>query len=299
MRSIITGGAGFIGSNLAKVLKQKGHEVIVLDILADSCHGNRRVKGVEYCTFNIVHEESNWGLFTGADVVFHLAANSSVEFSLQYPGKSMMTNVVGTTRVLMASQKYGVQRIIFAGSCATYGDSEQLPFIETEVLDPKSPYALQKQTGEQLFRLWNKVYGVSSVVLRIFNVYGPLMDPKGDYALVIGKFLDQKSKGLPLTITGDGNQTRDFTHVTDVVRAMVIASESDQVGSGEVINIGSGRETSINELATIFGGPIVYIPPRIEPRRALANIQKAKQLLAWEPLMDIRTGITQLFTSNA
>ena len=298
MRSIVTGGAGFIGSNLVKALKQREDEVVVLDIAADTCQENRRVSGVEYYNFDIANEESSWGLFEGANIVFHLAAHSSVEFSLQHPDKSLLVNVVGTTRVLMASQKYGIQRIVFAGSCSTYGDSEQIPFVETEVLDPKSPYALQKQIGEQLFRLWSKVYGVSSVVLRIFNVYGKLMDPKGDYALVTGKFLDQQAKGLPLTITGDGNQTRDFTHVTDVVRAMIMASKSAQVGNGEVINIGSGRETSINELAEMFGGPTVYIPPRLEPRRALANVQKAKLLLGWEPLMDIRAGIAELLANK-
>ena len=159
---------------------------------------------------------------------------------------------------------------------------------------PKSPYGLQKYIGELSCRLWSDVYGLSTVSLRYFNVYGPKFDPDGAYALVIGKFLKQKKEGTPLTITGDGTQTRDYTHVHDVVHANLLAAESAKVGKGEVVNIGAGRNVSVNDLAALIGGPSVHIAARLEPHDTLADSTLAKELLGWEPRVRLEDGIMAL-----
>ena len=159
---------------------------------------------------------------------------------------------------------------------------------------PKSPYGLQKYIGELYCKLWSEIYGVESVCLRYFNVYGPRLDPDGAYALVIGRFLKQRKENLPMTITGDGEQTRDFTHVKDVARANVLAAESDKVGKGEVINIGAGKNVSIKRVAELIGGEIQFIPARLEPRNTLADNKKARELLNWEPKIEFEEGIGEL-----
>jgi nucleoside-diphosphate-sugar epimerase len=169
-----------------------------------------------------------------------------------------------------------------------------MPLREDMTPRPKSPYGLQKYTGELFCKTWNEVYGLETVSLRYFNVYGPRLDPEGDYALVIGKFLKQRKEGKPLTITGDGTQTRDFTHVKDVVRANLLASQSLQVGKGETINIGAGRNVTINKLAELIGGPAEHIAPRLEPHDTLADNSLAKRLLGWLPEIDIEDGLEEL-----
>ena len=170
----------------------------------------------------------------------------------------------------------------------------QSPLSEELPAQPKSPYGLQKYVGELSCRLWTEVYGLPTVSLRYFNVYGPKFDPNGAYALVIGKFLKQKKEDTPLTITGDGTQTRDFTHVSDVVRANLLAAESPKVGKGEVLNIGAGRNLSVNDLAAMIGGPSVHVEPRLEPHDTLADNRKARELLGWEPRVRLEDGIMML-----
>mgnify|MGYP001619212253 FL=1 len=159
---------------------------------------------------------------------------------------------------------------------------------------PKSPYGLQKYIGEQYCRVWSAVFGLETVSLRYFNVYGPRMNPDGAYALAIGKFLKQRKEGKPLTIWGDGTQTRDFTHVSDVVRANLLAAESRKVGKGEAINIGAGRNFSVNELAKLIGGKVAHIAPRLEPHDTLADNSLAKKLLGWTPQVKLEDGIKEL-----
>ncbi|MCR4306761.1 MAG: NAD-dependent epimerase/dehydratase family protein, partial [Candidatus Yonathbacteria bacterium] len=188
----------------------------------------------------------------------------------------------------------GVKRVIYSASSSVYGDQEKMPLTEDMRASPLSPYGLQKYIGELYCALFSKVYGLKTVSLRYFNVYGQRQDPEGAYALVIGKFLKQKAEGIPLTITGDGAQTRDFTHVSDVVRANLLAMESEQVGEGEAMNIGGGKNYSINEVARIIGGPVEYVSARIEPHDSLADTARAKELLGWEPQISLEEGIKEL-----
>jgi UDP-glucose 4-epimerase len=175
-----------------------------------------------------------------------------------------------------------------------YGDQETLPFTLNMTPQPKSPYALHKYVGEVYMKLWTELYEIETVSLRFFNVYGPHLDPDGPYALVIGRFIKLALEDKPLTVTGDGTQTRDFTHVYDVVDAIVKAAHSILVGKGEVLNIGAGHETSINSLATMISDSIEYIPPLIEPKRTLADISKTTDLLNWTPEVTIEEGIREL-----
>jgi UDP-glucose 4-epimerase len=169
-----------------------------------------------------------------------------------------------------------------------------MPLHEDLPTRPLSPYGLQKYIGEHYSRVFNEVYGLSTVSLRYFNVYGPRLDPEGAYALVVGKFLKQRSEGVPITITGDGEQTRDFTHVRDVVRANILAAESANVGKGEVMNIGAGRNSTINRIAALIGGERVYVPARLEPKHTLASNTRAKELIGWEPRVRVEDGIAEL-----
>ena len=192
-------------------------------------------------------------------------------------------NAQGTISVLRAAKEGGVQRLIYAASSSAYGDQEKLPLSEDMPSAPKSPYGLQKYMSELSCKLWSEVYGLETVSLRYFNIYGTRFDPNGPYALVMGKFMLQKKEGKQLTIWGDGSHTRDYTHVSDAVRANLLAAESRKVGKGDVINIGAGKNISINEVAALIGGPVVHEPERLEPAHTLADISKAKELLGWEP----------------
>ena len=196
--------------------------------------------------------------------------------------------------MLIASKEGGVKRVIYSASSSAYGDQKTLPLVETMTPNPKSPYGLQKHVGELYARVWSEVHGLETVSLRYFNVYGPRLDPNGAYALAIGKFLKQRKEGKPLTIWGDGSQTRDFTHVRDVVRANLLAAENKKVGRGEVINIGAGRNFSVNELARLIGGKVVHTEPRVEPHDTLADNSLAKKLLGWEPKVTLEEGIAEL-----
>src|SRR5262249_48810571 len=218
-------------------------------------------------------------LFSDAKFVFHAAALPRVQYSLEHPEETHRTNVQGTLSVLVAAKDAKVGRVIYSASSAAYGDQDTMPLRENMSAHPKSPYGLQKYVGELYCRLFSEVYELSTVSLRYFNVYGPGASAEGAYALVTAKFIQQRQEGRPLTITGDGTQTRDFTHVQDVVRANLLAATSSRVGKGEVINIGAGRNASVNQIAGLIGGPVEHIPPRLEPHDTLADNTKAKELL--------------------
>ncbi len=290
---IVTGGAGFIGGNLAKELVEQGYEVHIIDNLS----GGKRERVPEGATLHVADITDITAiepLFADAHYVFHMAALPRVQYSIEQPKVTNEANVEGMLNVLIAAKKAGVKKVVYSASSSAYGDQPTMPLEEGMSAMPKSPYGLQKYVGELYMRLWSEVYGVPTVSLRYFNVYGPGLDPDGAYALVIGKFLKQRSLGEPITITGDGKQTRDFTHVRDVVRANILAAESATVGKGEVINIGAGREISINELATMIGGPVAYVPARLEPSRTLADNSLAKKLLGWSPEVKFEDGIAEL-----
>ena len=208
----------------------------------------------------------------------------------------MAVNVVGSANVLRAAHKGNVARVVCASSGSVYGDQPVMPLVETMPPSPKSPYGLHKSMLEQLCKLWSEVYGLQTVSLRYFNVYGPKMDPEGAYALAVAKFLKQRKEGNPITIWGDGSHTRDFTHVRDVVDANIKAAMSDKVGHGDVINVGAGSSKSVLELAKLIGGELVFEAERLEPKDALADNTKARQLLGWEPKENFEKGIAELKT---
>ncbi|HVB20106.1 MAG TPA: NAD-dependent epimerase/dehydratase family protein [Candidatus Paceibacterota bacterium] len=291
--AVVTGGAGFIGSHLTEELLARGYSVRVVDSLVA---GKREhvPTSASFFRSDIRDRDVLTSIFAGAQYVFHLAALPRVEYAIQHPIETHDVNVTGTLTVLDAARTAGVDRVVLASSAAIYGDNEEAPLHEELRPIPVSPYGAHKYIGERYLSLFSRLYGLGTVSLRFFNVYGPRLDPNGPYALVVGRFLKLRKGKKPLTITGDGKQTRDFVHVRDIVRALIAAAESGDVGKGEVINIGTGYGTSVNELAGFFGGEHVYVPARIEPRVSYADIRKAKKLLGWEPTVSLKDGIAEL-----
>ncbi len=290
---LITGGAGFIGTNLSERLVRDGQKVIVVDDLSAGKR-ERLPKEVVFHKLDICEVEKLTEVMKGVDVVVHLAALPRVQFSIEHPFEAQRVNVDGTLSVLESARKAGVKRIVYAASSSAYGDQDVMPLTETLPPQPKSPYGLHKYAGEVMMKLWHEIHGLETVSLRFFNVYGPHLDPDGAYALVIGKFLKQRSEGKPMTITGDGEQTRDFTHVFDTVDAVVRATQNEHVGHGEVFNVGAGRNVSVNELARLIGGPIEYIAPRLEPKHTLADSTSIQHSLGWTPTITLENGIAEL-----
>lgn len=293
MKLLVTGGAGFIGSNLVDELIHLGHQVLVIDNLSGGKRENVNRKAKFYHA-DVTNLKQIRLIFRGVDYVFHLAALPRVQFSIEHPLESDAVNVRGTLNVLLASANVGVKKVIYSASSSAYGDQKIMPLRESLLANPKSPYGLQKYIGELYCKIWSEVYKLPTVSLRYFNVYGPRQSHEGAYALVIAKFIKQKLSGQPMTITGDGKQTRDFTNVKDIVRANVLAMRSMKVGKGEVINIGAGRNQSILHIARLIGGPIKFIPARFEPRNTLADNKLAHKLLGWRPLVSTEEGIAEL-----
>jgi len=278
-KAVVTGGAGFIGTHLCAALRQEGYEVVSVDIkTGDDVRDTEKMKKV----------------FAGAQYVFHLAALPRVPYSIEHPQETHDHNINGTLSALVAAKDAGVSKFIYSASSSAYGDADHMPLVETMSAHPKSPYGLQKYVGELYARLWSEVYGLPTVCLRYFNVYGSGASDEGAYALVIARFLKQRRGGEAMTITDDGTQTRDFTHVRDVVRANLLAAQSDKVGKGEVINIGAGSNASVNRIAELIGGPTVFVPARLEPHDTLADTTLAKQLLGWQPQVKLEDGIAEL-----
>ncbi|MBI2035801.1 MAG: NAD-dependent epimerase/dehydratase family protein [Candidatus Liptonbacteria bacterium] len=290
---VVTGGAGFIGSNLADELVREGYAVHIIDDLSNGKRENVNPKAKLHVK-SILDLKAIQPIIKGATYVFHLAALPRVQYSIRHPIETDKANVGGTLNVLVASVRGKVKRLIYSSSSSAYGDQKKLPLKETFAVNPKSPYGLHKYMGELYCRLWSEVYGLPTVSLRYFNVYGPRQSAEGAYALVIAKFLKLRSEGKPLSITGDGKQTRDFTSVHDVVRANILAAESKRVGRGEVINIGAGKNFSVLQIAKFIGGPIVHIPARLEPRHTLADTALARKLLGWKPLVTMDEGIEEI-----
>ncbi|MEY2665747.1 MAG: hypothetical protein RLZZ480_852 [Candidatus Parcubacteria bacterium] len=290
---LVTGGAGFIGTNLCERLAREGYKVIVVDDLSAG-KAERIPESVAFYRLDICKTEPLTALMKGVDVVVHLAALPRVQFSIEQPFDAQRVNVDGTLSVLEAARKAGVKRVVYAASSSAYGDQTEMPLRETMKAEPKSPYGLHKYYGEVLMKMWSDIHGIETVSLRFFNVYGPHLDPDGPYALVIGRFLKQRKENAPMTITGDGTQTRDFTHVEDIIDAIIRSGENEKVGHGEVFNVGAGRAVSINELAALIGGPTQYVAARIEPKHTLADTSYIQLTLDWKPRVQIEEGIAAL-----
>ena len=240
----------------------------------------------EFIYADISKEEYNIKILEalqGVDTVFHLAAKARVQPSIEHPIEFNETNVTGTLTLLELCREAGGRRFVFSSSSSVYGDTTEFPTPETAPTGPMSPYGLQKLIGEQYCQLYAQIHNIETVSLRYFNVYGDNAPTTGAYCLVMGVFTRLKSEGKPLIIYGKGDQRRDFTHVQDVVQANILASKSDKVGKGEVINIGNGDNRSIQQIADVFGGPFDYLPKRLEPFQTLANNNKAIELLGWNP----------------
>lgn len=291
--AVVTGGAGFIGSHLVDELVRRGYTVRAIDNLISGKLSNVNKKA-DFYKNDIRDTVALAKILAGASSIFHLAALPRVEYTIKNPVETHEVNVTGTLNILNVAKNVGVSRVILASSASIYGDYEKIPLNEEIIPMPLSPYALHKYVCEQYLTLFSKIYGLGTVSLRFFNVYGPRLDPDGPYALVIGRFLKLNLSGKPLTITGDGEQTRDFIHVKDVVSSLITASERKNIGKGEVINIGTGKETSVNKLADLFGGDRTYVQARIEPRASSADIKKAKKLLNWKPKISLKDGIAEL-----
>ncbi len=292
MKTLITGGAGFIGSHLQDELIKRGHKVVVIDNLSTGKKENINKKAkfykVDICSPKIskVFQKEK------PEIVFHLAAIPRVPLSVKDPVKTSKANILGTINVFKACVDAKVKRVIFASSSSVYGDQKKLPLKETMIPNPVSPYGLQKLVCEQFAKLFFQLYKLPIVCLRYFNVYGPRIDFNSEYSLVIGKFLKQKAQGKPLTIYGDGNQSRGFCYVDDVVRATILAAQSKKIKGGEVINIGSEKSYTINYLAKLIGGPVKYLPPRPgDVLHTRADITLAKKLLGWQPKISFEEGL--------
>lgn len=283
---LVTGGAGFIGSNLVDALIERGDEVIIIDNLSTGKkeYINPRAKFFE---LDIRDLEKIKPVFKGVDYVFHLAAFARVQPSIDDPITSNDINLNGTLNVLEAAREAKVKKVIYSASSSAYGEQDEMPLHEDMPAHPISPYGLQKYIGELYCRLFNEVYGLPTVSLRYFNVYGRRQATEGAYCLVMGIFVRQRLNNEAMTIVGDGEQKRDYTAVSDVARANILAAESEKTGRGEVINIGRGRNYSVNELAAMIGGPVVHISPRFEPRETLADTNRARVLLGWEPQINL------------
>jgi len=286
MRCLITGGAGFIGSNLVDALIERGDEVIVIDNLSAGKRENVNPKA-QFHQLDIRDLEKIKPLFKGVDYVFHLAALTNIQFSIDNPAESHDVNLNGTINVLISAREAKVKRVIYSASSSAYGLQDKLPWEENMAPRVLSPYSVQKYVGELYCRSFNLIYGLETVSLRYFNVYGKRQRLEGAYAPVMGIFIRQRLAGEPMIIYGDGKQTRDFTSVVDVVRADILAMESKKVGKGEVINIGRGKNYSVNELAEMVGGPVKFLPARIEVRNSLADNNLARELLGWEPTINL------------
>lgn len=295
---IVTGGAGFIGSNLADALVEKGHDVLVIDNLSTGKKENIN-RNAEFVEEDLRDFDKIRPFFKGVDFVFHEAALPRIPLSIEKPIETNAINIGATLNVLVAAAGAKVKKVIYASSSSALGNNAEMPMKETAMCAPLNPYALQKYVGELYCKIFSDIYGLPTVSLRYFNVYGPRQPREGSYVPVIGIFLTQKEKGESLTITGDGQQTRDFTHVFDVVRANILAMESVKVGRGEVINIGVGKSHSISEIAQMVGGEAIHVPARPgEMQDTLADITKAKTLLGWQPEIALEEGIKKLLENE-
>lgn len=289
---LVTGGAGFIGSNLVDRLINHGIEVIIIDNLSTGKveHIHPRSQFHEH-DLSVITIDNLVNILSGVDTVFHLAALARVQPSIENPLPYHDANVTATLNILYAASKAKVKRVVYSASSSCYGNSEKVPQCEDDPTNPLSPYGLQKYIGEQYCRMFSEVYKLDTVSLRYFNVYGERMSLEGAYCLVTGIFARQMKNGQDLTITNDGHQRRDFTYVGDVVNANILAAKYSGRLNGKVFNIGNGKNVSINEVADMFGGKKKYGEKRLEPFETLANNKKAKNTLNWQPTGDLSTWI--------
>lgn len=286
MKSLVTGGAGFIGSHIVDKLIELGHEVIVFDTETSQVHDhfyyNEKAK---YYKYDIADYDLTRPLYDGVDYVFHCAAESRIQPTILNPLGAVRTNTFGTAVVLQSSREAGVKKVMYSSTSSGYGLKNEPPLNETMPDDCLNPYSVSKVSGEKLCSMYTKLFGLKTIIFRYFNVYGEREPLRGIYAPVVGLFLRQRDAGLPLTIVPDGTQRRDFTHVADVVNANLLAmSVDDHNNYGEVFNVGTGINHSVLELAAMISDNTVMIEPRKgEAYITLANNEKIKEVFGWYP----------------
>lgn len=296
VRSIVTGGAGFIGSHLAEALLKAGQQVVIIDNFSSGRMQNMQTfkdnPALEIVEADINDAKKIADHFKNVDYVFHMAALADIVPSIVNPVAYYNSNVNGTLSILEIVRKMcpGLKKFLYAASSSCYGVPDKFPTSESAEIHPEYPYALTKYLGEQITMHWAKVYKLPAISLRLFNVYGPRSRTSGTYGAVFGVFLAQKLSAKPFTVVGDGKQTRDFTFVTDVVKAFMTASRSGV--SADIFNVGSGNTYSINALVELLKGKVVYIPKRPgEPECTYADISKIKQKLDWCPSVSFEEGV--------
>jgi nucleoside-diphosphate-sugar epimerase len=303
---LVTGGAGFIGSSIAEALLASGERVRVLDDLSSGRRQNLEGLGghLELVVGTVVDAATVKKAMVGVQTVFHEAAIPSVSRSVEKPQATMLAGAQGTTIVLDEARHAGVRRVVFAASSSAYGDAPALPKVETMETQPLSPYAASKLTGEHLMRIFAQLYGLETVSLRYFNVFGPRQDPKSDYAAVIPKFITAAIRKERPIVYGDGEQTRDFCHVDNAVRANLLAAGTSRKLAGEVVNVACGERTSLNQLlkyiAELAGtrSEPQYLAARAgDVRDSLADITVARDLLGYRPEVDVREGLRRTFAA--
>jgi len=297
MISVVTGGCGFIGSHIVDRLLEEGHVVRVIDNFTTGRPTNldhqKEEPNLTIHQLDIRDKNAIRPVFEGADYVFHMAALADIVPSIQKPEEYYTSNVLGTFHVLECAKEAGIRKSVYAASSSCYGIPDEYPTKETAQIRPQYPYALTKRLGEETVLHWGQVYGLPVVSLRLFNVYGTRSRTSGTYGAVFGVFLAQKLAGKPFTVVGTGEQTRDFTYVTDVADAFYHAAVSDI--SGEVFNVGSGGTYSVNLLCELLGGEIIHIPKRPgEPDCTFADTAKIERMLGWKAKVRIEEGVEEI-----
>jgi len=290
MKALVTGGAGFIGSHIVDKLIELNYEVVVIDNESSNSNSNfywnAKAKNYKY---DICDYKNTRSLYDGVDYVFHVAAKARIQATILDPIETIKTNSLGTATVLQCSKESNVKRVVYSSTSSAYG-LNPIPNVETQPEDCLNFYSISKTNGEKLCNNYNKIFNLKTISLRYFNVYGDRQPTKGQYSTLIGLFNKQKENKEPLTIVGNGKQRRDFTHVSDVVNANILAATKDIDNKyfGEIFNIGSGINYSVNQIANLFSNNTVNIPERVgEARETLANNKKAKDILGWGPEVDL------------
>ena len=295
MKSIVTGGSGFIGSHIVDKLIELGHEVIVIDNESSTVHNHfyyndkasyHKIDIADYCGVR--------PLFEGVDFVFHLAAESRIQPAIENPLLCFQTNAYGTGVILQCAREAKVKKVMYSSTSSAYGLKNEPPLVETMPDDCLNPYSVAKVAGEKMCKMYTDLFGLPTVIFRYFNVYGPREPLKGPYAPVVGLFLRQNKAGEPMTIVGDGTQRRDFTHVVDVVDANIRAMDYNGTMHGTVFNVGTGKNNSVLELARMIGDNVQFIPPRpAESKETLANNLKIMSHFGWRPTKNIEDYIKE------